>query len=114
MSRRTPGSLRFTSWNLACPSAARLGRQLEFLRSLDCDVVALQEVPRATGDALAASGVFAHVWQALELRPRLAEETTSRDRGCVVAASARFRAVAAPELLRGAAAPERTLVVRLE
>jgi hypothetical protein len=58
--------------------------------------------------------VFAGVWKALDLRAQAADETTARGRGCVIGASGRFRTVAAPYLLAGVAAPERSLVVELE
>ena len=52
LSRRDPQALRFVSWNLGCPSAKRLARQIEFLSALDADVVALQEVTAEAGVAL--------------------------------------------------------------
>ena len=91
-----------------------LSRQISFLQSLECDVIALQEVSAANGDVLESSGAFHWVWRALDLRPAAPHETTSRDRGCVIVARKEFRPVASPEILEGAAAPERTLVVRLD
>ena len=106
-------TVRFASWNIGTPSAARLQRQVDFLRALDCEVVALQEVSAENGRALEASPAFPFVWQGLTLRPRLGEETASRNRGCVVLASERFRPLSEPEVLLGAAAPERSVAIRL-
>jgi Endonuclease/Exonuclease/phosphatase family len=105
-------TLRFASWNVGT-SATRLKRQIDFLRGLDCDVVALQEVSAENGSTLEGSGMFSRVWQGLVLRPRGLEETAARNRGCVLLATDRFRPVGEPEILLGAAAPERSIAVRL-
>jgi exonuclease III len=106
-------TIRFASWNIGTPSAVRLQRQVELLGSLECDVVALQEVSAENAEKLEASKSFAWVWQGLAIRPRLGEETISRNRGCVLLASERFRPLSGPEVLPAAAAPERSVTLRL-
>ena len=52
-------------------------------------------------------------WRALDLRPVLAGESTSRNRGCVIAASEGLRPRGKPRILTKAPAPERTLIMRM-
>src|SRR3954463_3802526 len=85
-SRNRDANVRFVSWNIAMSGHARLPRQIDFLRDLRCDIVALQEVSPESGQALEACGDFANVWQGLSLRSPRPEETRARQRGCVLLA----------------------------
>jgi exonuclease III len=106
-------TFRFASWNVNNPSAARLARQLALLHELECDVVALQEISAAACNEITRSEIFEWSWSSCSLRPRTPDETTSRDRGCALLASARFEPVSEPTILLDAAAPERSLAIRL-
>jgi hypothetical protein len=107
-------TLRFASWNIRYSSAVKLQRQIDFLHTLHCDAVALQEVSSAGGLLLGEASGFARCLRSLDLRPREHNETTARDRGCVLLTSERLRLLSPADLLWDAAAPERTLVAQFD
>lgn len=58
--------IRFASWNLNSRRAT--ARHFEILRNARLDIVALQEVPAALHEAIAAEGIFAWGASSLSLR----------------------------------------------
>lgn len=60
------GRMRFATWNLNRSGAERARRQVNFLRNVEWDVVALQEVSRSAWSVIAGSGLAENSFYALE------------------------------------------------
>lgn len=99
--------IRFGTWNVN--GLRRPTSQIDFLRLVDCDVVALQEVRGPWFDALAASGVFSWSASSLAMRPPLPGEGHGRRLGCAILGRHPFE-LRSVHLIDAAPLPERTLV----
>jgi len=102
--------LKFATWNvnnrLFKPS------HINFLESLQLDVLALQEISSGFHSALVDSGIFNWGVSSLALRPAEVGETTGRKLGCSIFGNTSVH-LQASTLVPGVALPERTLVAQL-
>lgn len=100
-------TFRFGSWNV---NSRRLASaHADVLRSVDCDVLALQEVSTHFHADLQALGLFAWSVSSLALRPSGEDEGRARRVGCSLFGRSPFRLVAS-DVLAHLAFPERSLV----
>lgn len=102
--------LKFATWNVN--NRVFKPSHVEFLRSLQPDLLALQEISAGFHAALMQSGVFGWGVSSLALRPAGAGETAGRKLGCSIFGKAGLQ-LQASALVPGVALPERTLVVQL-
>lgn len=102
------------SWNVELGSGGQSLAKLALVERFEPDLVLLQEVMQGGCSVLEALDRYASVFHSATLRPRLADETTSRARYCAILTSERFEVRRGPEVLANAPAPERTLTVGLK
>jgi exonuclease III len=102
--------VRLASWNVN----NRLLRDshVEFLRTLECDVLALQEVAPGFYSALSQTGLFTCHSYSLTLRPPDAGEPKARRLGCAIFARQPLE-FSTESILQRLPFPERSLIVEL-
>lgn len=101
---------RFSSWNVNNRNFRDSHATL--LKSVDTDLLALQEVSPNFSSSLASGGLFEWGEFSLAHRPPRNDEGRSRQLGCAIFGRSPFHAASA-ELLDGLKFPERALVVTL-
>lgn len=103
--------IRMASWNVNGRRAS--ARQLAFVESLGCDLLALQEITAEGFDGWRSSGLFQHAASSLELRPVQEGEGCARRLGCALFARSGL-GLGEPALIPGVPFPERTLLAPVE
>lgn len=83
------------------------------IRSVECDLLALQELTQASYDILAASGLFDWSAFSLTLRPPQPGEGRARSLGCAVFGRTPFT-LSSFRLLESVRLPEWTLIATIE
>lgn len=103
--------LRFVSWNIHGKKS--VSSQLDLLRTVAGDLVALQEVTASAYQALVESKLFAWSAYSLHMRPPQRDEGPGRRLGCAIFGQTPFQ-LKKPSLLENAPFPERALIVEVE
>lgn len=102
---------RFATWNVN--AFRRLSCHAALIRSVECDLLALQELTQTSYDNLAASGLFDWSAFSLTLRPPQPGEGRARSLGCALFGRTPFT-LSSFRLLESVRLPERTLIATLE
>lgn len=102
--------MRFASWNINQRRDPLL--QLDFLESLRCDAVALQEVSVGCFEHISSSRRYRHAWHSLDIRPVELGEREARAHGCALLVK-ELELVDGPRVVETFPAPEKTLTARV-
>jgi len=101
--------MRFASWNLRYCGVEGARRRVDYLRSIDWDVLALQEVSRRAGEVIKESGIAESEAYALDLFETIPVGT--RHHGAALLTCNGFK-LSAPKLILGLPKAERVLVAK--
>ena len=100
--------LKFASWNINNRNFTN--KHIDFIRSTDCDVIALQECKQSFYDDLLSQGLFQNGAFSLILRPPSKDEGRARKLGCAVLTKSSIP-IHKNFLLEDTSLPERTMVI---